>query len=119
MKMYYCVWKMVNGVRWRGQTIYECEICRFGYLELETAERCEQYCYSHEKPSTKNNTESHPEAICSSRPHRGISNDETLLNHADKMVRTTRTTQEKTMDPYGDVASPFLVVLRASLLITM
>jgi hypothetical protein len=44
---------MVNEVRWRGQTIYACEICGFDYLELETAERCEQYCYSHEKPSIK------------------------------------------------------------------
>jgi hypothetical protein len=51
--MYYCVRKMVNEVRWRGQTIYECEICGFGYLELETAEHCEQYCYSHKKPSFK------------------------------------------------------------------
>ena len=53
MKMYYCVWKMVNEVRWRGQTIYECETCGFGYLELEIAEHCEQYCYSHKKPSSK------------------------------------------------------------------
>jgi hypothetical protein len=44
---------MVNEVRWRGQRIYACEICGFDYLELETAERCEQYCYSHEKPSIK------------------------------------------------------------------
>jgi len=51
--MYYCVWKMVNEVRWRGQTIYECEICGFGYLELEIAEHCEQYCYLHERPSFK------------------------------------------------------------------
>lgn len=43
----------------------------------------------------QNNTESHPEAACSSRSHRGIGNDETLLNHTDKVVRTTRTTQEK------------------------
>jgi hypothetical protein len=44
---------MVNEVRWRGQTIYECETCGFGYLELEIAEHCEQYCYSHKKPSFK------------------------------------------------------------------
>ena len=51
MKMYYCAWKMVNETKCIGQTIYECEICGLGYLELETAERCEQYCYTHEKPS--------------------------------------------------------------------
>jgi hypothetical protein len=45
--MYCCVWKMVNEVRWMGQRIYECEICGFAYTDLETAERCEQYCYSH------------------------------------------------------------------------
>jgi hypothetical protein len=44
---------MVNEVTWSGQTIYECEICGFSYSELETAESCEQYCYSHEKPSVK------------------------------------------------------------------
>ena len=44
---------MVNEVIWRGQRIYACEICGFDYLELETAERCEQYYYSHEKPSIK------------------------------------------------------------------
>jgi hypothetical protein len=44
---------MVNEVSWRGQTIYECEICGFGYLELETAERCEHYCYTHERASPK------------------------------------------------------------------
>jgi hypothetical protein len=43
---------MVNEVIWRGQTIYKCEICGSDYLQLETAERCEQY-YSHEKPSIK------------------------------------------------------------------
>jgi hypothetical protein len=53
MKIYYCVWKVVNEAKWRGKTIYEYEICGFGYLELETAERCEHYCYSHEKGSMK------------------------------------------------------------------
>jgi len=44
---------MVNEVKWRGRTIYVCETCGFGYAELETAERCEQYCYSHETPSLR------------------------------------------------------------------
>lgn len=43
----------MNEVGRRGRTIYECEICGFGYLELEIAEHCEQYCYSHKKPSFK------------------------------------------------------------------
>jgi hypothetical protein len=44
---------MVNEIRRRGRTIYECETCGFGYPELEIAEYCEQYCYSHKKPSFK------------------------------------------------------------------
>jgi hypothetical protein len=42
---------MVNEVRWRGQRIDECETC--GLAKLEIVERCEQYCYSHERPSFK------------------------------------------------------------------
>ena len=42
---------MVNEVRSKGETVYECELCGFGYGDLETAERCEQYCYSHGRPS--------------------------------------------------------------------
>ena len=53
LKNYYCVWKMVNELIWKGHTIYQCELCDFGYGDLETAERCEQYCYSHGKPSLK------------------------------------------------------------------
>jgi hypothetical protein len=45
--------KMVNELRWKGQTVYECELCGFGYGDLETAERCEQYCYSHGISSPK------------------------------------------------------------------
>jgi hypothetical protein len=44
---------MVNEARWKGKTVYECEICGSGYLDLETAERCEQYCCSHGSPSPK------------------------------------------------------------------
>jgi hypothetical protein len=44
---------MVNELRWKGRTIFECELCGFGYGGLETAERCEQYCYLHGKPSPK------------------------------------------------------------------
>ena len=44
---------MVNEARWKGKTIYECELCEFGYADLETAENCEQYCYSHDSNSPK------------------------------------------------------------------
>jgi hypothetical protein len=42
---------MVNEVKWKGRAILECELCGSGYGDLETAERCEQYCYQHGKPS--------------------------------------------------------------------
>lgn len=29
------------------KTIYACEFYGFGYVALENAERCEQYCYTH------------------------------------------------------------------------
>ena len=45
--------KTVNEVRRKKQIIYECELCGFGYSEPETAEHCEQYCYSHGKTSSK------------------------------------------------------------------
>jgi len=44
---------MANEARWKARTLYECEICGFGYADLETAERCEQYCYSHDSSSPK------------------------------------------------------------------
>jgi hypothetical protein len=44
---------MVNEARWKGQRIYECELCGFGYADLETAEKCEQYCDSHGNKSSK------------------------------------------------------------------
>ena len=44
---------MVNELQWKGQTLFECELCSFGYGDLETAERCEQYCYLHGKTSPK------------------------------------------------------------------
>ena len=39
--------KMVNELRKKGQTVYLCEACGFGYEDLDTAERCEQYCDTH------------------------------------------------------------------------
>jgi hypothetical protein len=44
---------MVNEVRLRGQAVYECELCGFGYRDLETAERCEDYCYVHATSSPR------------------------------------------------------------------
>ena len=35
------------------RSVYLCELCGFGYVDLETAERCEQYCYTHATSSTK------------------------------------------------------------------
>ncbi len=53
LKKYYCVWKLVNELSRKGQTIFECELCGHGYTDLETAERCEHYCYSHGSHSPK------------------------------------------------------------------
>ena len=41
---------MVNEYKLRGRSIFKCEFCGFDYGDLETAERCEQYCYLHGKP---------------------------------------------------------------------
>jgi hypothetical protein len=38
---------MVNEVEKRGLMVYVCELCGSTYRDLETAERCERYCYSH------------------------------------------------------------------------
>jgi hypothetical protein len=53
LKMYCCVWKMVTELSSKGYTVYQCELCGHGYTDLETAERCEQYCYSHGSHSPK------------------------------------------------------------------
>lgn len=44
---------MVNELKRKGETIFLCELCGFGYRDLETAERCEQYCYTHSSCSPK------------------------------------------------------------------
>ncbi len=38
---------MVDELKRKGETVYTCELCGFGYEDLETAERCEQYCDIH------------------------------------------------------------------------
>lgn len=42
---------LVNELKWNGRTIAECEACGSCYGDLETAERCEQYCNLHGRPS--------------------------------------------------------------------
>jgi len=37
---------LVSELRKANRTIYICEICEFGFAEEETAELCEQLCYS-------------------------------------------------------------------------
>jgi len=38
---------MVDRITRKGKTLYVCELCGFGYGELNTAEQCEQYCAIH------------------------------------------------------------------------
>jgi len=38
---------MVDKIRKKGETIYICELCGFGYEQLETAEQCEEHCDLH------------------------------------------------------------------------
>jgi hypothetical protein len=35
---------MVNEFERKIGTVFQCEICGFGYKDLDTAERCEEYC---------------------------------------------------------------------------
>lgn len=44
---------MVYEINRRGRSVYQCELCLFGYGDLETAERCEQYCATHKSCSPK------------------------------------------------------------------
>jgi hypothetical protein len=50
---------MVDKLLKRGEIVYQCELCGFGYKELETAELCEEYCDTHGKYSP----DIHKEAI--------------------------------------------------------
>jgi hypothetical protein len=38
---------MVTEFKRKIGTLFQCEICGFGYLDLDTAERCEEYCDIH------------------------------------------------------------------------
>lgn len=35
---------MVNRLEFNRSAVYMCEVCGYGYRNLETAEHCEQYC---------------------------------------------------------------------------
>jgi hypothetical protein len=38
---------MVNEFERKVGTVFQCELCGFGYQDLDTAERCEEYCNTH------------------------------------------------------------------------
>jgi hypothetical protein len=38
---------MVNEFERKDGTVFQCELCGFGYEDLDTAERCEEYCDTH------------------------------------------------------------------------
>ena len=38
---------MVTELERKIGTVFQCEICGFGYQDLDTAERCEEYCDIH------------------------------------------------------------------------
>jgi hypothetical protein len=38
---------MVSEIERKSGTIFQCEVCGFGYGDLDTAERCEEYCNTH------------------------------------------------------------------------
>ncbi len=38
---------MVNELERKIGTVFQCELCGFGYQDLDTAERCEEYCDTH------------------------------------------------------------------------
>jgi hypothetical protein len=38
---------MVNELERKVGTVFQCELCGFGYEDLDTAERCEEYCDTH------------------------------------------------------------------------
>jgi hypothetical protein len=42
---------MVDRVQRKGNTVYLCELCGYGYRSLEMAEECEEYCDTHESYS--------------------------------------------------------------------
>jgi len=38
---------MVDKLLKKGEVVYSCELCGFGYRQLEDAELCEEYCDTH------------------------------------------------------------------------
>jgi C4-type Zn-finger protein len=39
---------LVNEVKWKGESVYLCEYCGFGYRDIGTADECEEYCDTHD-----------------------------------------------------------------------
>lgn len=44
---------MVSEIVTKKSSVYLCDICGFAYADIDTAEGCEHYCYSHGKPSPR------------------------------------------------------------------
>jgi len=38
---------MVSEFKRKGEAVLQCELCGFGYKDLDMAERCEEYCDIH------------------------------------------------------------------------
>jgi hypothetical protein len=38
---------MVNEFEGKVGAVFQCEVCGLGYKDLDTAERCEEYCNAH------------------------------------------------------------------------
>lgn len=38
---------MVSELERKSGTVFQCELCGFGYKDLDTAEQCEEYCDTH------------------------------------------------------------------------
>jgi hypothetical protein len=43
---------MVREFKMKDRTVYQCEFCDMGYVDLNDAEGCEEYCGTHDSCST-------------------------------------------------------------------
>ncbi len=44
---------MVTRLFHKGEIVFRCEYCGFGYKDIETSESCEAFCGTHEGCSSK------------------------------------------------------------------
>ena len=44
---------MVNELERKRGIVFQCELCGFGYKDLDTAEQCEEYCDTHGRCSVE------------------------------------------------------------------